>query len=275
MMAALKKSSATERSGSVQSVDRALSLLGILGEDAEGYRLTDLAARAGLSISTVHRLLTTLEKRQFVQFNQSEGLWHVGRATFQVGSTFAQQRNFVAAALPFLRHLRDVTRETANLGVAIDGRVVFLSQVESREIMRAITRVGGTTPMPNSGMGKALMATFSAADVSSVISTYGMHKLTPNSLTRASDLNSDLKRVRKLGYAVDDEEFQLGLRCIAAPVYDNQGEAICAISVSGLAQRIGEERFEPLGKLISDTARSLTIALGGRPPVSAGEPSAS
>lgn len=268
-MAALKKSSAAERSGSVQSVDRALSLLEILGQDAEGYRLTDLAARAGLSISTVHRLLTTLEKRQFVQFNQSEGLWHVGRATFQVGSTFAQQRNFVAATLPFLRHLRDVTRETANLGVAIDGRVVFLSQVESREIMRAITRVGGSTPMPNSGMGKALLATFSAADVSSVISTYGMHKLTPNSLTRASDLNSALKRVRSLGYAVDDEEFQLGLRCIAAPVYDNQGEAVCAISVSGLSQRIGEDRFETLGRLIAETARSLTIAIGGRPPASA------
>ena len=274
-MAEKKKSPAAERSGSVQSVDRALSLLQILGEDPEGYRLTDLATRSGLSVSTVHRLLTTLEKRHFVQFNQSEGLWHVGRTTFQVGSIFTQQRNFVAAALPFLKHLRDVTRETANLGVAIDGHVVFLAQVESREIMRAITRVGGTTPMPNSGMGKALLATYSAADVSSVVSTYGMQKLTPKSLTRAGDLISDLKLVRKLGYAVDNEEFQLGLRCIAAPVYDNQGEAVCAISVSGLTQRIGEERFEPIGKLISDTARSLTIALGGSPPVFSGELSAS
>ena len=257
---------AAERSGSVQSVDRALSLLEILGEDAEGYRLTDLAARAGLSISTVHRLLTTLEKRAFVQFNQAEGLWHVGRAAFRVGSTFAQQRNFVAAALPFLRHLRDVTRETANLGVAMDGHVVLLSQVESREIMRAITRVGGTTPMANSGMGKALLATYSAADVSSVIATYGMHKLTPNSLTRAGDLNAELKRVRKLGYAVDDEEFQLGLRCIASPVFDNRGEAVCAISVSGLSQRIPEDRIAVLGMTIAETARSLTIALGGRAP---------
>lgn len=260
------KSEAAQRSGSVQSVERALLLLEILGEDAEGYRLTDLAARSGLSLSTVHRLLTTLEKRQFVQFDQTDGLWHVGRKTFQVGSTFAQQRNFVAPSLPFLRRLRDQTRETANLGVAIDGRMVFLAQVESREIMRAITRVGGSTPMVNSGMGKALLATYSQADIAAIISTYGMHKLTPNSLTRAGDLKDHLTQVRRQGYAVDNEEFQMGLRCIAAPVYNQQGEAFCAISVSGLAQRLSEERVPAVGQLVAETARALTAALGGRVP---------
>lgn len=260
------KTEAAQRSGSVQAVDRALQLLEILGEDAEGYRLTDLSTRSGLSPSTVHRLLTTLEVRHFVQFDQSDGLWHVGRKTFQVGSTFAQQKNFVAPALPFLRQLRDQTRETANLGVAVDGRVIFLAQVESREIMRAITRVGGTTPMVNSGIGKALLSTYSAADVAAIVATYGMHKLTPNSLTRASDLRENLAMIRNQGYSVDDEEFQQGLRCIAAPVYNQQGEAFCAISVSGLAQRLSAERIPAVGKLIAETARALTSALGGQSP---------
>lgn len=260
------KSAAVQRSGTVQSVERALLLLELLGEDAEGYRLTDLAARAGLSPSTVHRLLTTLEKRQFVQFDQSDGLWHVGRTAFQVGATFAQQRNFVAPSLPFLRRLRDQTRETANLGVAVDGRMIFLAQVESREIMRAITRVGGNTPMVNSGMGKALLSTYSAADVSAIVSTYGMHKLTPKSLTRAGDLKEHLALARKQGYAVDDEEFQQGLRCIAAPVFNHQGEALCAISVSGLVQRLNEDRVPVVGQLVAETARALTQALGGRLP---------
>lgn len=261
------KSEAAQRSGNVQSVDRALLLLEILGEDAEGYRLTDLAARSGLSLSTVHRLLTTLEVRQFVQFDQTDGLWHVGRKTFQVGSTFAQQKNFVAPALPFLRQLRDQTRETANLGVAVDGRVIFLAQVESREIMRAITRVGGTTPMVNSGIGKALLSTYSAADVAAIVATYGMHKLTPKSLTRAGDLRENLTKIRDQGYSVDDEEFQPGLRCIAAPVYNQQGEAFCAISVSGLAQRLSADRVPAVGQLIAETARALTAALGGQEPV--------
>lgn len=266
MPRAAEKSEAAQRSGSVQSVERALHLLELLGEDAEGYRLTDLAARSGLSPSTVHRLLTTLEKRQFVQFDQTDGLWHVGRKAFQVGSAFSQQRNFVAPSLPYLRRLRDQTRETANLGVAIDGRMVFLAQVESREIMRAITRVGGSTPMVNSGMGKALLSTYSPADVTAIISTYAMHKLTPNSLTRAGDLKEHLSQTRRQGYAIDNEEFQLGLRCIAAPVYNQQGEAFCAISVSGLAQRLTDERVPKVGQLVAETARSLTVALGGRTP---------
>lgn len=260
------KPSAAARSGSVQSVERALALLEVLGEDEEGYRLTDLAARTGLSPSTVHRLLTTLEKRRFVQFDQSDGMWHVGRQAFAVGSAFVRQRNFVAPALPFLRKLRDQTRETANLGIVDDGEMVVLTQIESREIMRAISRVGGRAPIITSGMGKAILATYTPADVAAIVSSRGMRKLTPHSLTRASELRTELEKVRRQGYAVDDEEFVTGLRCVAAVVYNNQAEALCAISVSGLATRVSPDRVEALGKLLNETARELTLALGGRMP---------
>lgn len=261
-----QKAVALPRSGSVQSVERALSLLEVLGEDEEGYRLTDLAIRTGLSPSTVHRLLTTLEKHRFVQFDQSDGMWHVGRQAFAVGSAFVRQRNFVAPALPFLRRLRDQTRETANLGVVDDGEMVVLTQIESREIMRAITRVGGRVPMVSSGMGKAILATYAPADVATIVSRYGMRKTTPHSLTRASELRGELDTIRRQGYAVDDEEFVTGLRCVAAVVYSNQAEALFAISVSGLAARLTTERVAALGQLLQDTARDLTLALGGRLP---------
>src|SRR6478609_12008775 len=103
------------RDGGVQSVDRALSIIEALAEDDEGYRLTDLAVRTGLSPSTVHRLLATLEGRRFVQFDRDESKWHIGAQSFVVGSTFMRRRNFSARALPYLRKLRDQTRETANL----------------------------------------------------------------------------------------------------------------------------------------------------------------
>ena len=102
------------RDGGVQSVDRALLIIETLAEDDEGYRLSDLAVRTGLSTSTVHRLLTTLEKRRFVQFDRYESKWHVGAQSFSVGATFTRRRNFVAQAMPYLRKLRDETRETAN-----------------------------------------------------------------------------------------------------------------------------------------------------------------
>ncbi|MFC3704733.1 IclR family transcriptional regulator [Devosia honganensis] len=257
---------AASRSGSVQSVERALSLLEVLGEDEEGYRLTDLAARTGLSPSTVHRLLTTLEKRRFVQFNQSDSMWHVGRQAFSVGSAFVRQRNFVAPALPYLRQLRDRTRETANLGVIDDGEVVVLTQIESREIMRAITRVGGRVPMVASGMGKAILATYAQADVAAIVSSQGLPRKTPRSVVRPSALNEELASIRARGYAVDDEEFMPGLRCIAAVVYNNQAEALCAISVSGLSARLTDERVAGIGALVHAIARDLTIALGGKLP---------
>jgi IclR family transcriptional regulator, acetate operon repressor len=250
----------------VQSVDRAMAILDALGDDEEGYRLRDLAIRTGLSPSTVHRLLTTLERRRFVEFDQTDGAWHVGRQTFSIGSAFVRRRNFVAPALPFLRRLRDLTHETANLGVADDGEVVVLTQVESREIMRAITKVGGRAPMVTSGLGKAILATYSDEDVVAIIQRHGMRRLTPKSVIRAGDLRGVLDVVRRDGYALDDQEYLMGLRCVAAVVYNDQAEALAAISVSGLASRVPSERLPQLGKLVRDTARELTLALGGRLP---------
>src|SRR5437762_13508590 len=103
------------RDGGVQSVDRALLIIETLAEDDEGYRLSDLAVRTGLSTSTAHRLLTTLEKRRFVQFDRDGSKWHVGAQSFSEGATFARRRTFVAQAMPSLRTPRDPTRETANL----------------------------------------------------------------------------------------------------------------------------------------------------------------
>ena len=250
----------------VQSVDRAMAILEALGEDEEGYRLSDLAVRVGLSPSTAHRLLTTLEQRRFVQFDQTEGAWHIGRQTFAIGSAFVRRRNFVAPSLPFLRRLRDLTHETANLGVVDDGEVVVLTQVESREIMRAITKVGGRAPMVTSGLGKAILSTYSNEDVAAIIRRYGMKRLTPKSLLRAGDLRDALERTRRDGYALDDEEYLSGLRCVAAVVYNDQAEALAAISVSGLASRVPSDRLPQLGQLVRDTARELTLALGGALP---------
>jgi len=252
--------------GAVQSVDRAMQLLEALGEDEEGYRLTDLAIRTGLSPSTAHRLLTTLEKRRFVAFDPSDSMWHIGRRTFAIGAAFIRRRNFVAPALPYLRRLRDLTHETANLGVIDDGEVIVLTQVESREIMRAITRVGGRAPMVASGIGKAILATYADADVAAIIQRHGMKRLTPKSMVRAGQLRDALDGVRRDGWALDDEEYVTGLRCVAAVVYNDQAEALAGISVSGLASRVPEARIPELGALVRDTARELTLALGGRPP---------
>src|SRR2546429_56730 len=251
------------RDGGVQSVDRALSIIETLAEDDEGYRLSDLAIRTGLSTSTVHRLLATLESRRFVQFDRTESKWHVGARSFPGGATFARRRNFSAQAVPYLRKLRDLTRETANLAVVDDEFIVVLTRMESREIMRSLTKVGGRVAMVASGVGKAVLATYSDEDVNAIIRRQGMPRLTEKSIVRPSDLFRELEAVRRQGYAVDDEEARMGLRCVAAVVYSDCSEPLAAISVSGMTSRVTNERLPLIGGIVREVAAELTLALGG------------
>jgi IclR family acetate operon transcriptional repressor len=251
------------RDGAVQSVDRALLIIETLAEDDEGYRLTDLAVRTGLSPSTVHRLLTTLEKRRFVQFDRDQSMWHIGAQSFAVGATFARRRNFVCQAMPYLRKLRDQTKETANLAVVDDETIIVLTRMESREIMRSLTKVGGRVAMVASGVGKAVLATYSDEDVNAIIRRQGMPRFTEKSIVRASELFRELATIRQRGYAVDDEEARIGLRCVAAVVYNNCSEPLAAISVSGMTSRVTEDRLPALGRTVCEVAAELTVALGG------------
>jgi IclR family acetate operon transcriptional repressor len=254
---------ADSRDVGVQSVDRALSIIETLAEDDEGYRLSDLAIRTGLSTSTVHRLLATLESRRFVQFDRTELKWHVGARSFTVGATFARRRNFSTQAVPYLRKLRDLTRETANLAVVDDEFIIVLTRMESREIMRSLTKVGGRVAMVASGVGKAVLATYSDEDVSAIIRHHGMPRLTEKSIVRPSDLFKELAKVRREGYAIDDEEACMGLRCIASVVFNDCGEPLAAISVSGMTGRLTDDRLPMLGQTVREVAAELTAALGG------------
>ena len=247
------------RDGGVQSVDRALLIIETLAEDDEGYRLSDLAVRTGLSTSTAHRLLTTLEKRRFVQFDRDGSKWHVGAQSFVVGSTFVRRRNFATQAMPYLRKLRDQTRETANLAVVDDESIVVLTRMESREIMRSLTKVGGRVAMVASGVGKAVLATYSDEDVNAIIRRQGMPRLTEKSIVRPGALFRELETIRRQGYAVDDEEARIGLRCVAAVVYSDSSEPLAAISVSGMTSRVTAARLPALGQTVREVAAELTL----------------
>ena len=220
----------------MQSVDRALSIIETLAEDDEGYRLSDLAIRTGLSTSTVHRLLARWKTAASCSSTAPNRNGMSARAAFTVGATFARRRNFSAQAVPYLRKLRDLTRETANLAVVDDEFIIVLTRMESREIMRSLTKVGGRVAMVASGVGKAVLATYSDADVGAIIRHHGMPRLTEKSIVRPGDLFKELEKIRRQGFAIDDEEACMGLRCIAAVVYNDCAEPLAAISVSGMTE---------------------------------------
>ncbi|MEQ8291314.1 MAG: IclR family transcriptional regulator [Roseovarius sp.] len=253
----------TQTTEGVQSVARALGLLKILSRHDEGVRVSDMARESGLAVSTTHRLLTTLELQGFAQFDPERALWHVGREAFAVGAAFGRRHNFVAPALPYLRRLRDVTRETANLGILDNDELVTISQVESREIMRAISPPGGRVPTFCSGMGKAILATWEDEDIAAFAARTGFRPQTGHSHRGLETAMADIGRIRERGFALDDEEHVTGLRCVAAVVWSPQGEAACAISVSGLAARLQDDRIGAIGETVARAAAELTEKLGG------------
>jgi len=267
-----KRSGATSRSlsaksatgsGQVQSLVRALALLNRVAEaQSEGATLTELAQQVGLPASTAHRLLSTLEQERYVRFDHEGRSWSVGVQAFMTGCAFTKSRSLGALARPHMRLLMEKAGETVNLAVEDEGEAVYLAQVECRQMMRAFARPGSRAPLHASAVGKAILSAVSDKTLSRVLHQRGMPRLTPKTITTPSALRAELEQVRASGYAVDDEEHAVGLRCIAAPIFDETGEAIAAISASGPMARIVEERVASLGALVLETANAISSEMG-------------
>lgn len=252
--------------GQVQSLIRGLTILERLAEAEDGDTLSDLAQRVGLAPSTTHRLLKSLEQMRFVSHDTQLGRWFIGVQTFTVGNAFLYHRDFVEVARPVMRRLMEESGETANLFVLDDGEAVTLSQVPCREMMRMFAKLGGRAPVHASAAGKALLAALPDDEVSAILHRRGLARFTPSTIDTPSGLRKELQEIRRCGYAIDDEEHAVGLRCIASAVHDEYGDAIAAISVSGPRARIGRDRLPTLGNMVVEAAAEVTESLGGRLP---------
>jgi IclR family acetate operon transcriptional repressor len=256
--------------GKNQSLIRALTLLERLSEAPGGVSLTDLSQQLGMPAATVHRLLSTFEEFDFVEQDAEPGMWFIGLKAFTVGNAFLKRRDFVASARPHMHRLVEQCGETVNLGVIDQGEVVFISQVESQEVMRMIVRLGSRSPIHASGVGKALLANMPEQRVAGILQRRGLERYTDHTIDNPAALRKELEQVRQQGYALDDEEHAVGLRCIASPIFDENGQALAAISLSGPKARIVDNRVSELGNAIHQTAVEITQVLGGRIPVDQG-----
>jgi len=250
----------------VQSLSRALGLLECIADADVGITLSDLAQRVGLAASTTHRLLNTLEQHGFAALDADRGVWFIGVKAFTVGNAFLADRDVVGIARPFMRRLMEESGESVNLAILDQREVVFLSQVQCREMMRMLVRLGGRAPVHASGAGKALLAALPPADLRARVTAHGLAGFTASTLVTPDALAADLERVRARGYAFDDEEHAVGLRCVAATVHDEHGDAVAAMSLSGPRARITDDRIESLGRMVVRTADDVTLAMGGAVP---------
>ena len=247
----------------IQSLDRALQILTALSED-DGASLSELADRSGQSPTTTYRVLSTFLLHDVVSFDPEMQIWSIGPGAFRIGSVFLNRANILAATRPIMQRLMRETGETANLGIERDGRVMFLSQVETPETIRAFFAPGTMSPMHASGIGKVLLAHLPAERVDAILSTKGMPALTPRTLTQREQLDAQMKSIRELGYSVDDEEANEGMRCVAAPVINAYGEPVAGLSVSGPGFRLTQDRIADVGQTVKNLAKEASKALGAR-----------
>jgi IclR family acetate operon transcriptional repressor len=248
--------------GTVQSLDRALSLLRLVA-DSDGSTLTELSQRAGMAPSTAHRLLLTLESQRFVETQQDTGDWVVGVEAFRIGSAFLRRTKIASIGREKMRELMESCGETVNLGIADDGDTVFISQVETHEPIRAFFRPGTRNPLHASGIGKALLAYMSPQTVRQILQKKGLAAFTPNTIVDPKKLTAELEAIRSHGWAVDNEEKTPGMRCVAAPVFNVFGEAMAAISISGPTVRMSLDRTGELGPQVLRAADAITRSIGG------------
>lgn len=218
--------------------------------------LTELAQQAGLPNSTTHRLLTTMQQLGFVRQVGELGHWAVGAHAFIVGSSFLQSRNLLAIVHPILRKLMEDSGETVNLAVLdqSDHQAIIIDQVQCTQLMRMSAPIGGKLPMHASGAGKAFLSQLSEEQVTGLLHRKGLHAYTHATLVSPVHLKEDLALTRKRGYSFDDEEHALGLRCIAACIFDDHREPFAAISISGPISRMTDDRVTELGALVIKAA---------------------
>lgn len=246
----------------IKSLDRAMEVFEFLSEE-QGKTLSQIADEMGQSPATVYRILVTLETRGLVEFEGREQLWHIGPRAFIIGAKFLRRTSLVDRARPVMRRLMEQTGETANLGVERGGQVLFLSQVETHASIRAFFPPGTLSQMHASGIGKALLAHMEAGRRNRLLANEQLTEFTDRTITDVDALLEDLLAIRERGYSLDDEERNVGMRCIAAPVFDFNGEAVAGVSVSGPASRVSREETERLARAVTFAARELTLAIGG------------
>ncbi|KZY33654.1 IclR family transcriptional regulator [Roseovarius sp. HI0049] len=248
----------------IKSLDRAMLVFEHLSR-SQGRMLTELADDLNQSPATVYRVLVTLEGRGLVEFDPEHQLWHIGAQAFVIGAGFLRRTSLVERARPILRRLMDLTGETANLGREQNGQVLFLSQVETNATIRAFFPPGTLAEMHSSGIGKVLLAQMPDDRVARILSDHPLQAFTANTLTDPASLARELATIREQGFAIDAEERNEGMRCIAAPVFDHSRTAVAGLSVSGPTSRVTEEKTAELSRAVMQAAQDLSAALGGLP----------
>ncbi|WP_208590533.1 IclR family transcriptional regulator [Gracilibacillus suaedae] len=247
----------------VQSVERTLSILEILSAHPEGLSIANLSKELSLAKSTVHRLLSTLMTNGYVQQDEQTGHYRLGIQCLVLASSLLNQLDIRKVAKEALHNLAKSSGEVVHLCIHDNNEVVYIDKVESDQTLRMYSQIGRRALMHCTGVGKALLSGFTQEQLDHLIAEKGLPKFTETTITDKANLQKELREIQDRGYAIDEQEHEKGIRCIAAPIYDHDGNVVAAISIAGPADRVTKERVkEDLAQAILTQSKQISAKLG-------------
>lgn len=245
----------------LRSVDNALSLLECFTADGGELGVTELSRTLGLGKSTVHRLLTTLCRRGYVVRSPQTDKYRLGLKAFEVGAHAIGVLGLRESAAPVLAELQAATRETVHLGVLDGWEVVYIDKIDSQQTLRMYSRVGRRAPLHCTALGKVLLASMPESKLARFLRRR-LKAYTPATIVDPARLAANLATVRRDGCALDNEEFELGLRCAAAPIRDLSGDVVASVGIAGPAVRLSAERLGAMAARVRHAAAAISASLG-------------
>ena len=261
--ASLQKKTPPKSRAPVQSIDRVLDIIEKLSACPRGAALTELADSVGLNISTVHRMLSALAARGYAKKDPETGRYCLTLRLFELGNRVAGSIDWTVAARPQLERLARVTRETVHLVVRDGDEVVYLyKQSPVENVLQTASFVGLRNPMYCTGVGKSILAFLPADEVRSIWARTEPVHFTPRTLTDMDSLCADLAQIQERGWAVDEEEHEVGVVCVAAPVLGYDGRPVGALSVTAPSARMGTEARLRFAREVVDSAYAVSALLG-------------
>jgi len=244
-------------SGTVQSVDRACALLHVLGCTPSGASLAQLSRETGLHKSTARRILVSLVAAGLVRQAPPDDHYRLGAALPRLGDAARLHLFDGNVAHSILRRLRDQTSETVHLGILDRFELVYVDKIESQQSLQVASRIGARTPLYCTGLGKAYLAHMPEAWIADYLAAVELVEKTPNTITDPAALLAEMAKTRSRGWSLDDVENEPDVRCVGAPVLDNAGTVVAAVSVTAPASRLTMDKVPQAAALLLHAAKQL------------------
>jgi len=249
----------------IASVQRALDILSLFGPQSPELGITEIAKALDLHKSTASGLVYTLQNNGYIEQNPENRRYRLGLQLVERAAVLLNQIEIRKVAMPELEHLRDWSTESVNLGIREDNQVIYIERLMTDKNLGFRNHIGKRVWVHSTALGKAILSHLSLEESRSILESYHLESLTPNTITDIETLIQQFKTFKEQGYATEHEENELGGLCISAPIYNHTSEPVAAVSVSFPVSRLDESMVPTYGEKIRDTAKRISLKLGYQP----------